>query len=107
MAHGVGVVTLSGGDKSTSYSKHAGMAVAYQLVLVHWRMTRAASSMVATRRRKIQSRGCTGGTRSPLGWSDESESYFPGDDCDAMGHAYVYGPHSELRQENCREASWG
>jgi len=37
------------------------MAVAYQLVWVHCEMTTVASSEEVTRRRRIESKGCTGG----------------------------------------------
>jgi len=67
MAHGGRFVSLASVDKSTSYSKHARMAVACQLVLVHCGMTTAASSVEVTRRRRIESKCCTGGTRNPLG----------------------------------------
>jgi len=67
MAHGVGVVSLASGDKSTWYSKHARMAVAYQLVLVHCGITTVASSLVDTRRRRTESRCCTGGTKTHWG----------------------------------------
>ena len=74
MAHGVGFVSLASVDKSTSYSKHARMAVAYQLVFVHCGMTTDAISVEFTRRRKIESKCCTGGTRNPLGRAGAEES---------------------------------
>jgi len=66
MAHGVVFVSLASVNKSFSYSKHARMAVAYQLVFVHCGMTTVASSVDVTRRRRIESLCCTGGTRIPL-----------------------------------------
>jgi len=56
MAHVVGFVSLASVDKSTSYSKHARVAVAYQLVLVHCGMTTVASSLVVTKRRRTESK---------------------------------------------------
>jgi len=53
--------------ESTSYSKHARMAVADQLLLVHCWMTTVASSVEATRGRRNKSKCYTGGTRNPLG----------------------------------------
>jgi len=67
MTHVVGFVSLASADKSTSYSKHARIAVAYQLELVHCSMTTVASSVVVTKRRRTESECCTGGTRNPLG----------------------------------------
>jgi len=66
MAHGVVFVSLASVNRCTSYSKHARMAVAYQLVFVHCGMTTVASSVDVTRRRRIESLCCTGGTRIPL-----------------------------------------
>jgi len=67
MAHDVGFVSLASVDKTTSYSKHARMAAAYQLVLVHCGMTTVASLVEVARRRRIESKGYTSGTRNPLG----------------------------------------
>jgi len=53
MAHGEGFVSFTSVDKSTWYSKHARMAVAYQLVLVQCGMTTVAFYVVVTRRRRI------------------------------------------------------
>jgi len=92
MAQGVRVASLSWGGKSTSYSKHARMALAYPLLLIHSGMTMVASSLVATRRRMSESGSCTGGMRNPLGWSDESESSRIAVDCSALSDTYVYGP---------------
>jgi len=50
MAHDLGVVSFTYVDKTTWYSKHARMAVAYQLVLVHCGITTVSSSVVVTRR---------------------------------------------------------
>jgi len=80
MAHVVGFVSLASVDKSSSYSKHALMAVVYQLVLVHCGMTTVASSVVGTKRRKTESKCCTGGTRNQLGstgTADRSRSVSP------------------------------
>jgi len=89
MAHDVGVVALASGDKCTSYSKHARMAMAYQLVLVHCGITTVASSLVDTRRRRTESRCCTGGTKNVSGCSDSVRSDLISVDCEAFGHAYV------------------
>jgi len=67
MTYGVGFVSLASVDKCTSYSKHARLAVAYQLVFVHCGMTTVASSVEVTRRRRIKSMCCIGGTRNPFG----------------------------------------
>jgi len=45
MAHVVGFVSLASADKSTSYSKHARLAVAYQLVLVHCGIVKCTSAV--------------------------------------------------------------
>jgi len=89
MAHGVGVVFLAFGDKSTWYSKHARMAVAYQLVLVHCGINTVASSLVDTKGRRTESRCCTGGTKIPLGCTDSVGSYLISVNCEAFGHTYV------------------
>ena len=67
MADVVGFLSLASADKSTWYSKHARMAVAYQLVLVHCGMTTVASSVVVPKRQRTESKCCTGGTRNPWG----------------------------------------
>jgi len=92
MAHVVRFVSLASDDKSTSYSKHARMAVAYQLVLVHCGMTTVASSVVVTERRKTQSKCCTGGTRNPLGSTGTEGSLRISVACGDFGHTYLYGP---------------
>jgi len=92
MAHVVRFLSLASADKSTSYSKHARMAVAYQLVLVHCGMTPVASAVVVTKRRRTEYECCTGGTRKPLG-STGTEGSFPiSVACADFGHTYVYGP---------------
>jgi len=92
MAQGVRFESFASVDKSTSYSKHARMAEAYQLVLVHCGMTAVASSVVVTRRRKTESKCCAGRTRNPLG-SVGTEGSLPSSvACADFGHAYVYGP---------------
>jgi len=92
MAHVVGFVSLASADKSTSCSKHARMAIAYQLVLVHCGMTTVASSVVVTKRRMTESKCCTGGTRNPLG-STGTEGSLPISVAGAdFGHIYVCGP---------------
>jgi len=55
MGHGVGFASLASNDNSTWYSKHALMAVAYELVFVHCGMATVASSVVVTRRRRNES----------------------------------------------------
>jgi len=92
MAHGVGIVSLASVDKITSYSKHARMAVAYQLVFVHFGMTTVASSVEATRRRRIESKCCTSGTRNPLGSTDTEGSASISVARVDFGHTSVYGP---------------
>jgi len=67
MAHGVGFVSFASAENSTWYSKHARMAVAYQLVLVQCGMTTVAFYAVVTRRRSIEHKCCTGGTKKPVG----------------------------------------
>jgi len=74
MVHGVGFVFLASVDKSTWYSKHARMAVAYQLVLVNCGMTTVASPVVVTRRLRIESKCGTSGTKNPLGSTGTKES---------------------------------
>jgi len=107
MAHGLGFVSFASVDKSTWYSKHARMAVAYQLVLVHCGMTTVASSVVVTRRRRIESKCCTGGTKNPLGSTGTAGSLPISVDCADFGHTYVYGPYSWLSRGKCRKESWG
>jgi len=92
MAHGVGFSSLAFVEKRTWYSKHARMAVAYQLVLVHCGMNTVASSVVVTRRRRTGSKFCTGGTRNPLGSSGTEGSLPISVACADFGHTYVYGP---------------
>jgi len=92
MAHVVGFVSLESADKCTSYSNHARMAVAYQLVLVHCGITTVASSAVATKRRKTESKCCTGGTRNPLGSTGTKGSLPISVACADFGHTHVYGP---------------
>jgi len=92
MAHGVGLVSLASVDKSTSYSKHARMAVAYQLVFVHCDMTTVASSVEVSRRRRIESKCCTCGARNPLGSAGTEGSDSISVACADFGHTYVYGP---------------
>jgi len=91
MAHVVEFVSLASADKFSSYSKHARMAVAYQLVLVHCGMTTVASSVVVTKRRRTESRYCTGGTRNPLGSTGTEESLPISVACADFGHTYMYG----------------
>jgi len=92
MAHVVGFVSFESADKSTSYSKHTRMAVAYQLVLVHCGITTVASSVVVTKRQRTESECCTGGTRNPLGSTGTGESLPISFACADFGHTYVYGP---------------
>jgi len=89
MAHVVGVVSLASNDKCTWYSKHARMAVAYQLVLVHCGITTVASSFVYTKRLRTESRCCTGGTKNLLGCTDSVGSGLISVDCEAFGHTCV------------------
>jgi len=89
MAHGVGVVSRLSDEKSTWYSKHGRMAVAYQLVLVHCGVTTVASSLVDTKRLRTESRCCIGGTKNLLGCTDWVGSGFISVDCEAFGHTYV------------------
>ena len=92
MAQGVGFVSLASVDKSASYSKHARIAVAYQLLLVHCGMATVPASVVVTKRRRTESKCCTGGGRSPLG-STGTEGSLPISVAGAdFGHEYVYGP---------------
>jgi len=107
MARVVGFVSLASADKSTSYSKHARMAVAYELVLVHCGMTTVASSVVVTKRRRDESKCCTGGTRNPLGSSGTEGSLPISVACADFGHTYVYGPQTRFSRGKCRKASWG
>jgi len=92
MAHGVGFASLASVDESTCYSKHARMAVAYQLVLVHCGMTTVASSVVVTKRRRTESKCCTGGTRNPLGSTGTEGSLPISVVCADFGHTYLYAP---------------
>jgi len=92
MTHGVGFVSLASVDKSTSYSKHARMAVAYQLVFVHCGMTTVASSVEVARRRRIESKCYTGGTRNPFGSAGTEGSDSISVACANFGHTQVYGP---------------
>jgi len=92
MAHVMGFVSLACAEKSTSYSKHARMAVAYQLVLVHCGMTTIASSVVVAKRRRTEYKCCSGGTRNPLGSTGTEESLPISVACADFGHTYVYGP---------------
>ena len=92
MAHGVGFVSLASVDKSTSNSKHARMAVAYQLVFVHYGMTTVASSVEVARRRRIESKCYTGGARNPLGSAGTEGSDSISVTCAEFGHTCVYGP---------------
>jgi len=107
MAHGVGFVSFASVDESTWYSKHARMAVAYQLVLVHCGMTTVASSVVVTRRRRIESKCCNWGERYPLGSTGIDGALPISVDCAEFGHTYVYGPCSWLSRGKCRKESWG
>ena len=92
MAHVVEFVSLASADKSTSYSKHARMAVAYQLRLVHCGMTTVASSVVVTKRRRTESKCYTRGIRNPLGSTGTEGSLPIRVACADFGHTYVYGP---------------
>jgi len=92
MAHVVGFISLAAADKRTSYSKHARVAVAYQLVLVHCGIITVASSVVFTKRRKTESKCCTGGTRNPLGSTGTEESLPISVACADFGHTYECGP---------------
>jgi len=89
MAHGVGVVSIVLGDKSTWYSRHARMAVAYQLVLVHCGISTVASSLVDTKRPRTESRCCTGSTKNTLGCTDSVGSDLISVDREAFGHTHV------------------
>jgi len=89
------------------YSKHARMAVAYQLVLVHSGITTVTSSAVVTRRRWIESKCCTGGARNPLGSIGTEGSVPISIACADFGHTHVYGAYSRLSRGKCRKASWG
>jgi len=91
MAHVVGFVSLASVDKSTLYSKHARMAVAYQLVLVHCGLTTVSSSVFVTKRRTTESKCCTGGTRNPPGSTGTEGSLPISVACADFGHTYVYG----------------
>ena len=106
MAHGVGFTSLASVDKSTSYLKHARMAVAYQLVLVNCGMTTVASSVVVTRRRRTEFKCCTGGARNPLGTTGIEGSLPISVACADFGHTHVYGPYSRFSRGKCRKASW-
>jgi len=106
MAHGVGFAFLASVEKSTWYSRHARMAVAYQLVLVHCGMATVASSVVVTRRRRTESKCCTGGTRNPLKSTGTEGSLPISVACAVFGHTYVYGPYSRLSRGKCRKARW-
>jgi len=86
MAHGVGFVSLAPADKSTWYSMHARMAVAYQLVFVHCAMTTDASSVVANKQRRTEFKCYTGGTRNPLGSTGTEGSLPISVACAAFGH---------------------
>jgi len=107
MAHGLGFASLASVDGSTWYSKHAHMAVAYQLVLVHCGITTVASSFIDTKHLRTQSRCCTGGTKNPLGSTGTEGSLPISVACADFGHTCVYGPKTPFSQEKCRKASWG
>jgi len=107
MAHGVGFASLASDGRRTWYSKHARMAAAYQLVLVHCDITTVASSVVVTRRRRSESNCCTGGTRIPLGSTGIEGSVPTSVACADFGHTYVYGPYSRFSRGKWRKASWG
>jgi len=92
MAHGVGFASLASVDESTGYSKHARVALAYQLVLVHCGMTTVTSSVVVTKRRRTESKCCTEGTRNPLRNTGIEGSLPISVACADFGHTYVYGP---------------
>ena len=92
MAHVVGFLSLASAVKSTSYSNHARMAVAYQLVLVPCGITKVASSVVVSKRRRTESKCCTGGARNPLGSPGTGGSLPIRVACADFGHTYVYGP---------------
>jgi len=70
-------------------------------------MTTVASSVVVTRRRSIESKCCTGGTRNSFGSTGTEGSLPISVDCADFGHTYVYGPYSWLSRRKCREAIWG
>jgi len=107
MANGVGFASLECVDKSSWYLKHARMAVAYQLVLVHSGMTTVASSVVGTRRRRTEFKCCTERTRSPFGSTRTGRSLPIGVARAVFGHTNVYGPYSRFSKGNCRRARWG
>jgi len=86
MAHCVGFLSLASDDKRTSYSKHARLAVAYQLVLVHCWMTAVASSVKVTRRRRIESECYFGGKRDPFGSTGTENAVSTSVDCADFGH---------------------
>jgi len=92
MAYVVGFASLAPADKSTSYSKHALLAVAYQLVLVHCGMTTVTSSVVVTKRQRTESKCCPGGTKNPLASTGTEGSLTISVACADFGHTYVYGP---------------
>jgi len=92
MAHGVGFISLASVDEFTSYSKHARIAVTYQMVFVHCGMTTVASSVVITRRRRTESKCCNGDTRNVLGSTGTGASLPISVACADFGHTYVYGP---------------
>jgi len=92
MAHVVGFASLTSVDNSTTYSQHARMAVAYQLVLVHCCRNTVASSVVVIRRRRTESKCCTGGTKNPLGSTGIEGSIPISVACTNFGHIYMYGP---------------
>lgn len=83
------------------------MAVAYQRVLVRCGMNTVSSSVVVTRRRRMESKRCTNGTRNPLGSTGTEESA-PSRAAGADSvHTCVSGPYSWLGQGNSCKASWG
>jgi len=83
------------------------MAVAYQLVLVHCGITTVAFSGVVTKRRRTESKCCTGGTRNPLRSTGTGGSLPMSVACADFGHTYVYGLLTRFSREKCRKASWG
>ena len=107
MDHCVGFASLASVDENTSYSKHARMAVAYQLLLVHFGMTTVAFSVVVTRQRRTESKCCTGGKRNPVGSTGTEGSLPISVACAGFGHTYVYGPYSRFSRGKCRKARWG
>jgi len=68
-------------------------------------MTTAASSEVVTKRRRTESKCCTGGTRNPLGSTGTVESLPISVSCADFGYTYVYGPSTRFSRGNCRKAS--